>query len=561
MKEIIDSIIESRLYIEYIDRKEKGRYENPRYIRYLNYRYLAYLKYIIPEEVREDILDNLEDELKTNIKVEEVYNKYLKEKSNIDDYNFIEDEIRHAKIYIHIDEENGILTVDDSELHNEHKLGTIRTKDQAFFNMGKDYIDYLIEKDISHLNNKFLESNNTTILLPTFITKVNDKYLENIICLNIYDCGILNIKLLLADERENNLLRDEFISLGQETYSRVEILKPKLKYTADDFFDKNIFYDINIFDIVDKYADILNNILGWANFKVDNTSSQLEFLVIKDNKNLTNKEIAAMLLNSNYDYLDSFKEEQLKKITEESVIINRKRFYSYSNNIALVQYIEKEIFIEKNKNIEIDDNQYTSIAILNSSENSKIYELAVINKFFYYNLYNNLKTINIESFNMDKWDMLILEKQEFESRYGESSIFQEKTTYRDFYKKVFEKLSTEDNYKYKSEEEIKRITNILDREKVNLKQNKDYGKTLIGLISTFSTVILSMNTLPNIIRIIGKGLREELNIKWINDIGQVLIDKSVLISIATTFCLVTIIMHIINKYYIINKKTKFLSML
>lgn len=556
MKEIIDSIIESRFYIEYIDRKEKTRYENPRYIRYLNYRYLAYLKYIIPEKTREDILDNLEDELKANIKVEEIYNRYLIEKSNIDDYNFIENEIRHAKIYIHIDEENGILTVDDSELRNDHKLGIIRTKDQAFFNMGKDYIDYLIEKDISHLNNKFLESNHTTIVLPTFITKINDKYLENIIYLNIYDCGILSIKLLLADERENNLLRNDFISLGQEAFPRVEILKPNLKYTAEDFFDKNIFYDINIFDIADKYADILNYILGWANFKVDNTSSQLEFLAIKDNKKLTNKEIVTMLLNSNYDYLDSFKEEQLKKITEESMVIDRKRFYSYSNNIALVQYIEKEIFVEKNKKIEIDDNQYTSIAILNSSENSRIYELAVITKFFYYNLYNNLRTINIENFNIDKWNMLTLEKEKFENQYNESSIFQEKTTYRDFYKKVFEKLSIEDNYKYKVEEEIKRISNIVDREKVDFKQNSDYGKTLIGLISTFSTVILSMNTLPNIIKIIGKGLREEINIKWINDIGQVLMDKSVLISIVTTFCLVTIIMYVINKYYIIKKRTK-----
>lgn len=552
MQEIIDAILESRFYIEYVDRKKKYGSFNQRYDKYLNYKNLSYMKYIVPKEKQRIFRDIVENNPQVYVNVDEIYNRYLKNQNNIDDYSLIEEESENIKIYPYLDKDDNLKTVTVFESDKKAEE-IIETEDTYLSILSSKHRERLVDSDLLHLDREFLNKNHTTIYLPTFLTKSKDEYLENIIYISIYDCGIINIKLLLVDKRKGSLLHYNDLSLGDESYARVEILKSKLKYEARDFFDKTIFSDLTIWDIMSKYVDILKKILNWANLEEDISTTQLEFHIIKENNRLTNKEIAKLLLNSNTNYIDSLKEENVKEIKEKNIVLDMKNVQCYSNNIALVQNIEEDAFKLPTDNKDIDEYIYPLVILTNILENSRIYELAIVQKFYYYNLYNQLKFIKKNNLNIEQFEQKMLGKEEFETNYSENTIFQEKTTYREFYKKVLNNLFIEINYKDKVKKEEKRIKDMIDEKEVTFEKNNNLIINSITVVSSVITLFFSMTSLPNIIEIIGRGFVRQMNIDIINNIGTYLINKSIIISLIITVSVIGIEIYTINKYFKSNK--------
>lgn len=541
-EDIIDSIIDSRFYVEYIDNKNKNRISNNRYLRYLDYKYIMYLKYVIKEDIPDYSQEKYSE--KYYRKIDEIYNKYFVNKRNLDDYTLIDDDLINKKIYLTIDMDNEKIIIDDSELYEDYpKINTI---EESLFVLGLDYIEKLIETDIHHLTEKFkVENQYFTILLPSILIKNNEEYLDNIIFMNIYDSGMINIKLMISDKREK-LLSNDNINMLDEIYSKIEIPKKILKYKDVDFFDKYIMYDKSIVDIMNEYSEIILNILNWSSIKEDNRMIQPEYTLLKEEE-LTNKEMGIFLLGANKKYINGLKDKDLKDIEKKYLILDRKYYNAYSTNISLLQNIEKKALGLSNE--EFQQTDISKTLILNSIENNRIYEIVLIKKYFYLLLLDQLKNINTQNFDVDAFESLKSLREKFELSYNENFIFQEKTTYRKVYKSMYNNMFLEIDFKTKVINEEERIEKILKKKKAEQIQSKETGNQWITIITTVLTTILSMNNMPKIIKIIGEGLESQINIEIINRFGSFLKSKNIIIAMIFTIFLILIIISINNKHF------------
>lgn len=541
-EDIIDSIIDSRFYVEYIDNKNKNRISNNRYLRYLDYKYIIYLKYVIKEDIPDYSQEKYSE--KYYRKIDEVYNKYFVNKRNLDDYTLIDDDLINKKIYLTIDMDNEKIIIDDSELYEDYpKINTI---EESLCILGLDYIEKLIETDIHHLTEKFkVENQYFTILLPSILIKNNEEYLDNIIFMNIYDSGMINIKLMISDKREK-LLSNDNTNLLDEIYSKIEIPKKILKYKDVDFFDKYIMYDKSIVDIMNEYSEIILNILNWSSIKEDNRMIQPEYTLLKEEE-LTNKEMGIFLLGANKKYINGLKDKDLKDIEKKYLILDRKYYNAYSTNISLLQNIEKKALGLSNE--EFQQTDISKTLILNSIENNRIYEIVLIKKYFYLLLLDQLKNINTQNFDVDTFESLKSLREKFELSYNENFIFQEKTTYRKAYKSMYNNMFLEIDFKTKVINEEERIEKILKKKKAEQIQSKETGNQWITIITTVLTTILSMNNMPKIIKIIGEGLESQINIEIINRFGSFLKSKNIIIAMIFTIFLILIIISINNKHF------------
>lgn len=540
---IIKKIEESRCYDGYINRRKKFKDINKRYDRYLSNKQLIYIKYIIDESKRtEKYVKNADGSEIDYDNLDKLYKKYYQNKKNsgIDDYVYFDKANRDItiKIDVNIEKEN-FLSI---ETGIEETL--IKLKEYDLSVLSETYLSTLGEIDIGYLENDFLDRNYITFTLPSFLGKRNGDYVDNLVILSIYDCGLINLKVILL-ENKDNFFEDEDDRLMDGSFDFVEVIKPKIKYKSEDFFEKiNLAKGSRINDVIDYYIKTLDMVLGNSIIHRERKYEQVEFSFLDYSEKIDYKILNLMLSNGTYEYISGINDDDLQHRMFKSKIMDRKNFKAYSNEISLIQYYPGIMFDAKirEQTKEKDVSIYRKSVLLNSSiSNSRIYEIATIKKYYYCNEYEKLKQ-NRETIVLN--DLKNVEKQikEFEFRYDTHNIFLDKTTFVEVYEKIYENIVVPD-YKKLLYKEIKILLdqkkNDSEESKKTYKTKREGTKDFINIISGIFTILVGLRFIPGMLENISKGIKVEF-IQYKNI--AIFIDEH---NFKITLCLILIIIIII----------------
>ena len=321
---IIGNIVDSRFYIGYLDYAKKIKEYNPRYNRYLDYKCYIYSKYLEGLNNENNNMFDINDEI-----AKEIYENYFKADSEIDDYCLRE---FNPRIIIKAKE-------DGVELEFRKETITINTIEDSIYGHSILTLERLGNFKIDHLGEEFVQESYVSFVLPSFLAKYKDSYLEPVITLNIYNCGLIILETTYIEEEKDRLIPDNEQVMNR-AFESVKLHKIKPKYKFNDFFESINIKSANIHDITNHYYEIIREVSGHeiTNYKSDfyqystglvkfNGKKYDNIEMLKNNRD----EIITFFNNTYLSFAKSMSDKD--KVIEEYNILERKSVSAYCNDM------------------------------------------------------------------------------------------------------------------------------------------------------------------------------------------------------------------------------------
>ncbi|KOR78366.1 hypothetical protein AM232_07750 [Bacillus sp. FJAT-21352] len=483
--QIIKNIESSRGYISYIDSKLKKGVTNPRYEKYLDLKQALYTfrPPVLPSNKTNLIAHQLPDGL-TKKKLDNLNVKYGVQDDYYIDYKLINDQ-HGVKVY------NYKAIPIECEIFND----SLRL-DENFQKLNQ-----------SCLSDTFIMNNNRRFMMLPFLIKLEDKYVEPVVIVNVYDVGIITIQLIIYVEHDNVIQLTE-APPRFEKFPEVYFYKILQNYKVDDFWEKEVKYNLNSDEIIEFYEKQLSTIsktklksnqnnrsMSWVfgDFELDKDADHRDF--ITKHKKL----YASHLTNGNKDVIERKTNEDIDELLKVSEIDKNGQFAYFSSPTSSVVSVGYSAFLEKAKETLKDTaeelkkegrysdhlNQIFRVQTFNLIiQYYRFYELTFIKRYFLKELLTGISSGNyktIKDYNAVKKELNFIKLQ-----YDEEVLFFTEGSPKELYKSILEKTNV-NKLLAKAEELVKSIsedTSII--RETRIKRNE----TLILILTSIMTILL-----------------------------------------------------------------------
>ena len=212
----------------------------------------------------------------------------------------------------------------------------------------------------------------------------------------------------------------------------------------------------------DRFVGLIENALNFSDFKMQQLRKNVDFRSDEEKSNSIRVEMVLKRLAKEFDISYNTLEKKFKDLSEFRETVKEKTVPVINKVVKKTKYdkaVEQILYFMLNNDWVIS--QVEAERVVFPSEESRILSSEII---YYYKLYGNINVADFYTYVQDKEDILVLLNSILASNYNEETTKEELFLY---FKVIRE---------YRSNQEIKRLTNLMKKEVDPLEQAKIANK-------------------------------------------------------------------------------------